>query len=469
MRTRSLIGNLFTAFFAQGISFLASAIMSLLLPKVLDIEQFGYWQLFLFYANYVGFAHLGLNDGVYLINGGISREKINKRNINSQLICSIAFQSAVALLIILCICRVQLDDNRRNVIICTAIFMVLQNAASFLGYLFQAMNETKKYSYSVIINKVVFIVCLAAVFLFHEKQYNYVVFIYMLSTIISLIYCFYNARDFIKYGVNAFIVAIKGCLQSINVGYKLMFANVSDICILGIAQYLIDECWGISVFAKLSLAISLVNFFITFMTQASMVLFPALRQEDIDNRLKFYIRSRDALSLITPIVYVCYAPIVYILSLWLPNYSESFLFFAYLLPICVFNIKMDICCTTYFKVFRYESQLLIINIIAVALSVSFSVVSAFLFHSLIGVVAAPVIVIMMRSLGAELYLNHMFDVKASLLSVYNIIISILFIVVYKSFNMAMAGITILIIYMIYIVCNYKTLQELYHSFMVALK
>jgi O-antigen/teichoic acid export membrane protein len=469
MKIRSLISNLFIAFFAQGISFLASAIMSLLLPKVLDVEQFGYWQLFLFYANYVGFAHLGINDGIYLLNGGIRRNDIDKRNINSQFTFSVLYQTAIAILVILFVCGIDIDNNRRNVIICTAVFMVIQNAASFLGYLFQAMDETKKYSYSVIINKIAFIASLFCLFIFHNKQYYYVIAIYMIATTISLLYCLYNAKKFIVSGIITFRYTVKECIQSINVGYKLMFANVSDMCILGIAQYLIDNRWGISVFARLSLAISLVNFFITFMTQTSMVLFPALRQEDLNNRLKFYTQSRDALSLITPIVYVFYAPIVYILSFWLPNYRESFLFFAYLLPICVFNIKMDICCTTYFKVFRYEKQLLIINVIAVTLCAVFSLIPAFLLHSLIGVVAAPVIVILLRSLCAELYLNRMFHVNTSFLSIYNVIISILFIFVYNSCGLMLSFIVMCVAYLIFLAVNYKTVIRLYHSFMHAVE
>lgn len=469
MKIRSLIGNLFIAFFAQGVSFLASAIMSLLLPKVLDVEQFGYWQLFLFYANYVGFAHLGINDGIYLLNGGIRRNDVDKRSIKSQFSCSVIYQTVMAILIILFACCIDIDANRRNVIICTAIFMVIQNSASFLGYLFQAMNETKKYSYSVIINKVVFIASLLCLLIFHSKQYYYVVAIYMLATSISLLYCLYNAKEIIVCGLNKFRDTVKDCIKSINVGYKLMFANVSDMCILGIAQYLIDERWGISVFARLSLAISLVNFFITFMTQTSMVLFPALRQENLNNRLKFYTRSRDALSLITPIVYVFYAPIVYILSLWLPNYRESFMFFAYLLPICVFNIKMDICCTTYFKVFRYEKQLLIINVIAVILCAVISLIPAFQFHSLIGVIAAPVIVIVLRSLCAELYLNRMFHVHTSFLSLSNVIISMLFVFVYNSCGLMSTFIFMCVIFLIFLVIHYKTIIQLYHSFISAVE
>lgn len=66
MNFKSLASNMVTAFAAQGVSFLASVAMSLIVPKVLGVETYGYWQLFVFYASYSGFFMLGLNDGVYL-------------------------------------------------------------------------------------------------------------------------------------------------------------------------------------------------------------------------------------------------------------------------------------------------------------------------------------------------------------------------------------------------------------------
>ena len=65
------ITNLKTALLAQFISLAVNVIMSLLVPKQLNIKEFAYWQLFLFYANYVGFFLFGLNDGIYLRLGGM--------------------------------------------------------------------------------------------------------------------------------------------------------------------------------------------------------------------------------------------------------------------------------------------------------------------------------------------------------------------------------------------------------------
>ena len=62
--------NLIYALIAQTISLLLSLIISFIVPKFLGVEEFGYWQLFVFYSSYVNIAQLGISDGLYLRLGG---------------------------------------------------------------------------------------------------------------------------------------------------------------------------------------------------------------------------------------------------------------------------------------------------------------------------------------------------------------------------------------------------------------
>ena len=50
MNLRKLLSNFSVAVAAQGLAMLVSLIVMLLLPKMLSIAAFSYWQLFIFYA-----------------------------------------------------------------------------------------------------------------------------------------------------------------------------------------------------------------------------------------------------------------------------------------------------------------------------------------------------------------------------------------------------------------------------------
>ena len=70
------------------------------------------------------------------------------------------FQSIYALLIMLFAFFFIKDNNRQFVLYATAIVLVINNVALYLGYVFQACNETKLFSISVIIDKLIFLISL---------------------------------------------------------------------------------------------------------------------------------------------------------------------------------------------------------------------------------------------------------------------------------------------------------------------
>lgn len=410
----SLAKNAGTAFLAQGVAMLLSIIQTLLVPKLLGTTQYGYWQLFIFYQDYVGFAHLGLNDGVYLVKGGQSRDVIDKRSVNSQFAFGICFQLVIALAIVLVALGGGFGPDRTFVIVCTGVFLTIQNAANFLSYLLQAMNETRRSSYSVIVERLTFLVPLVVLLVVRYHSYQPFVISYIFSSIVQLCYCAWFCRDFIKSGLASLPEAAREAWGSIRVGFKLMMANIASSLILGVARFAIDAAWGIDTFGELSFALSMVNFFLAFVSQASMVLFPALRQVDSDEVKGFFRNAKDVMSLFFPVIYLLYYPMIWLLSLWLPKYANSFIYFVFLIPICVFDSKMNICCATFFKVLREEGRLLWINICTCGVSAVLTLVGVFAFKSIFFVIGGAVLAIVGRSIWSEAWLVHELTVPSSL-------------------------------------------------------
>lgn len=412
MNFRSLASNMAAAFAAQGVSFLASVAMSLLVPKVLGVETYGYWQLFVFYASYSGFFMLGLNDGIYLIEGGNTRGEIDKRAVNSQFRFGMALQLVVAAIAAALAVFCAPERQRSFVLLAFALYTVLYNLSGFLGYIFQAMNETKLFSYSTMIERLVFLVAIVAMFLMRVPDFEPYVLVFLLSKACSLGYCVFHSRDFLAAGSLGALESTRLSLSSVKVGFALMISNVASMLILGVARALVDGAWGIEAFGRVSFWLSMVNFFITFVSQASMVLFPALRQGTEDERKSFYRGIRDAMEIAFPAVYLLYFPLAWALSLWLPQYADSVRFLAILLPVCVFDTKMDLCCTTYFKVLREERTLLKVNLCTLAGSAALSVVGVYVIGSLDAVLLGTVACIVLRSLWSELHLDRRLGIPA---------------------------------------------------------
>lgn len=425
---KKLASDALVAFFAQGISMLISAITSILVPKIMGIEDFGYWQLFMFYTSYVGLFHLGINDGIYLEQGGISRSKINKRAISSEFLFSIIYQFVFAVILIFVGFFSLTASSRAFVIVSTAVFLLLNNLSNFLGFLFQSMNETKKYSISVLIDRLIFLIPLSVFLVLRCNDFKLYILAYACSKTCCLLYCIYYSRDILSAKKYPLKETFALSMNSIRIGFKLTIANISSMLIVGIARALVDMNWGIKEFGQVSFALSLVTFFLTFVSQASLVLFPALRTIDRKELVHIYSSIKLFMSYFFPFAYLIYFPIAWIMRLWLPQYSTAISYLAILMPICVFDTKMDICCITYMKVMRMEKQLLSLNFSCVCISAIGCYFAAKIFHSIHSILIVAVLIVILRSVIAEILVNQKLNIASDNITLFELFVTILFII-----------------------------------------
>jgi len=455
---RSFLGNLMYAFIAQGISLVLSLITSLIIPKVLGLNAFSYWQLFLFYASYVGFFHLGLNDGVYLKYGGISYEDMDKKSLGGQFRISVYIQVCIAFIIIIGTMIICKDDGRIFVLIATAIYMVMFNLSLYLGYIFQAANRTKVYSLSVIIDKMFFLMAVIIPLLLRIENFITYIIIYLVGKGISLIYCIYRGKEIVFSPIMSIHASIIDTWNSMKIGINLTLAAIASMLILGIGRFVIDANWGIEVFGKVSFSLSLSSFVLTFISQISMVLFPALRQTNTENQRFLYYKIRDVLAIVLPMVLLLYIPVKLLLSLWLPEYGESLRYLAILLPICTFDGKMNLLCNTYFKVLRKEKFLFKINIISMSFSFCISFIGTYIFNNVMVVLIGMVVAVAIRSCISEIYLAKLMDNNILKRLIQEIGITIIFMIASWYFTELFAFLLILIVFIGYIILN-KNLMD----------
>lgn len=115
---------------------------------------------------------------------------------------------------------------------------------------------------------------------------------------------------------------------------------------------------------------------------------------------------RGSLASLLPLVYILYYPGCWLLALWLPQYADSLRYLAIILPVCVFDCKMQLLINTYLKTFRKENALLWLNVATLAVSLGLCSLFAFVFSDLIMTAASMVVAIALRSFVSEIYLGR---------------------------------------------------------------
>lgn len=409
MNFKKLFGDLITAFGAQGFSFVCSVVTTLFVPKILGVEEYAYWQLFVFYSSYVSFFQLGLNDGVYLQHGGESRCSIDKGLIRGEMHVGLCYQ-AVAAVVIAGYGLVCEDDwGRTFVILASAVYLLLSNTTYYVSYVFQAINETRVASYSTVVNRAVYIVpLLMCIFLRVDDFFVYVCF-YLFSQAASLAYCLWKGREFLRARPPTFREAVRKTLASMKIGIVLTMANVTGSLIVGMARLVIDWAWGLSAFGEVSLSLSIVNFALTFISQIAMVLFPALRTVGSERAREFYARIRDGLAVVLPFAMLLYVPLRALVGFWLPQYAESLIYLAFLFPVCLFEAQSNLTVVTFLKVRSEPRMLLAINATSLVFAVIVQVVAAFVAGSPEAVVVASLLGVAFRYTVGTVYLGGVYE------------------------------------------------------------
>lgn len=451
--------NFIFAFFSQAIALLISIFSSLVLPEFLGVENYGFYQLFIFYANYVGFALLGLNDGIYLRFGGEHKQNMDKSMLSTQFNICAAFQFILAVLGFIALLVVPMDKDRQFVLSATLIFMIVYNLSGYIGYVFQTVNDTHLYSKSVIIEKVVFVVLLLALFAFKVRAHEAYILSYTIGKGACLGYCIIVGRDYIFCKQASLPAAFKEIAKNIKVGINLMLANIASLLILGIGRFFIDIRWGIESFSKISLLLSIISFVLVFITQVSMVLFPQLRRNTEGERRHLYNKLSKLFLYAMPFVFILYAPAKLFIDRFLPNYSDAVFFLVYLLPFCGFEAKTSLLFNTYMKVYRKQHMLLIFNVISALTSLVLSIICAYVLNSLTAVVISMVIAVGIRCYCFEYYLAKIMGNKNTARICFEIAFIALFVVLFDILPLLTSNIILLAAIPVYIFVQNKFLNK----------
>lgn len=328
------------------------------------------------------------------------------------------------------------------------IYYIVYTCHNFLGYIFQAVNETNIYSKSIIIHRIFFLLSqLILIWILCKNVFFYIPF-YILAIAIALMYLLLKIYPFFKDANFDFNLGRKEAWISIKVGISLMIANVCSTLVLGVGRQIIDVHWGLLTFGKISFSLTLINFALTFISQIGLVLFPALRRLNRNNLQNYYKNLTLGLFYILPLMYVLYLPLQFILRYWLPDYSKSIDYLSIILPICYFDGKMNLIGNTFFKVLNKQVLLLKINILAIIFATVWGLIGAYIFNNVTFVIVGMVATIMFRSIISDLILSKDIHVKVINLELMDILLAIIFMLVANNFAWYIAMLVILILYIL---------------------
>ncbi len=444
---------------ANIIRLLISIVLTLLLPKLLGVEEYSYWQLYLFYVTYTAYSSLGFCEGVYLKHGGKEYKELEPKMIGSQFWALAVYEIVFCTVGAVVALGVVQGENKGLILTLALVSSLFDILRYFLQSVLQATNRISEYAKIVTSERVLFFIIVILCLLLGVRDFRVLIFAEIIARIISMVYAICVCRDVVFGGIKYGKAEFSETREIIGIGFKLLLANLASQLIIGVVRFMIEQHWGTVVFGKVSLTLSLSNMIVTCISAVSIVLFPVLKNLEKDKLNELYETMRVVLTVPILFVLLFFVPMKVILCAWLPQYADSLKYLAILLPICLYETRFYALINTYQKAYRRENEILLVNGISVAVSVLLSVITVYVCDNLDLAVVAIVVLMIFKSCLAETLLGRHIGVRVFRANAMETLVVGIFIVSSMFFSYQYAVLTYLVTYLAYLWATRKQIKR----------
>lgn len=446
-----LFKNFSYTFLANLFSMGVSALTILIIPRIVDVDIYGYIQLYIFYVSYTTYLNFGIPDGIYIRYGGKDYNTLEKGVFASQFWLINGLILVAALLTLSGMFRSGGNPNTTLIILWAFVSAIIVVPRTLLTFTLMTMNIIVEPSISMIIERFVYFIIVLVLIFAGVKSFEPYIYADLIGKLLSAFYIILKFPELIKLKGAGFGITLKEAWENIKVGIKIVGASIASISIIGAVRFAVSKAWGVGVFAKVSLSLSIANLFLIFINAVSVAIYPVICRSSLDKLKTIYPILDNILQLSLSIMLAFYFPIRVILSLWLPQYNESLTYMALLFPMCIFECKSALILNTYFKALRKEKYILISNLVALAASVILTFVSVVIFENITFAISTIPILLGIRTVYSEVIISKILNIKNLNEIIFEVGVSLFFVLCnwyvegIKGFGLYLIGILVYVV------------------------
>ena len=411
VQARMLLRSLSWATGSTAFSLASSLAVALLVPKLLGVEEYGHFQLYLFWTSYAGALTLGWLDGLTLRYGGSAYESVPRRVLATQLWLLVAAQALVAGAVVTVALLTIEDPAQAFVLTAATVAAALLNVRGLPVALLQATYRARDFSWVLFVERAAFVGLLVIVLGWGTRDHRVLVACSIASILLATVAGLRAIRDIVASKPAPLAAGWREITANVTAGLPLLVSNVAGMLVIGVMRLTIEYRWGIVAFSGVSLLLSMAGLVVALLNVVGLVVFPLLRRVSTERLPATYSAINTLLGAALLAVLVLYEPLRALLSAWLPAYREAWGHLLWILPVAVYEGKQALLFATVLKVLRHERHLLAINVAMLAVTVVLAAVTTTAVQRLDAAVISIAAVVYLRALVAELHVGRLLGLR----------------------------------------------------------
>lgn len=463
LSVKNTLNNLSYLLFSQILILGLGIVRSLIVPAFLSVESFGYWQIYVFYTAYVGLFALGFNDGIYLRYGSYNYKDLPFEKLRSSTRLLIWMLSAFCLISVILLYFFCEDKSLRFALIFSSFNILILGISSVLTFIMQITNQIKRFSFFSVLDKVLVVLSVIMMFFLNNHNYEIIVVVDFISKAAVLLVMVLLYKELFFGKIGSWVSAIKEFRLNINVGVKLMIANLMGMLITGIGRITVQFFGEIKDYASYAFGTSITNIILMGITAISLVLYPTLKRLPKENYQKYFNQINSSITIFNLLSLLLYFPGYYLIQVYFNKYNDVLEYLNLFFVVVVLLSKMSVLNNTFYKILRKEKEMLRANLSVVIVFCICLLIFYGITRSVWSIAFSTVIAMFFRCFSSEIYLKKILNIKIDGKIIIEIGVIVFFVLVTTYLDLLYAALLYALVLSLFIAVNINHIKSLYKS------
>jgi O-antigen/teichoic acid export membrane protein len=378
-----------------------NTLLVFLIPRIVSVENFGYWRLFMLYATYVGLLQLGFLDGVLLRWAGRPLA-----DFHAELRPAVVFLLGLLAVLIVPVGAFawwKFNFDVRFIAFAVLLYAVVYNLTALLLYGLQSARQFKPVAIATAAPTGIFVLLTFVWNTRHVPDFRILIELYCIASAAALLYLWLRVKPF-KNGARSLSAWSIG-ERCVIVGWPIVLSNVGAGLVQSADRLVASWILPIHQFAQYSLASSAM--FVPVMAIAAIyrVFFSHASALQHEGRMRIYAHGVRFLLLAWSLMLPYFFVLEQVVIRFLPKYVPSLPAAGILLFGVFFLAEIQILHTSFAYIYGKQRQFLMLTIAAAAVTFSVGVAMAIYFGSLTAIAVGQLISLAIWWLGNNIALS----------------------------------------------------------------
>ena len=409
---RKFVINIAIVLFSNITSVISGILLGLIVPKIMEVSEYGYYKTFTLYASYIGLFGLGFIDGIYLKFAGNKFEDLDKTKFRSYSRFLILMELAI-MIIVTSVSFFWYSTTTFIPILFVGLDIFAICVTGYFELIGQITMRFKQTSFRKVIKCTLHIVSIGTLFLLYKFSDYYVyAFIFIAITVaidyILLLWYLISYREIVFGHSASFKDTKKDIFSFFRIGIVLLLANLVGQFVFVADQQIVNIFFDNETYASYAFAYNMIHLIAVVTNAISIVLYPTLKQLTKESITTNYSKINSYLLIIVSFCMISYFPLVMIVNGFLPKYNDSLLIFRVILPGVLISSSISVikynCYKTFDKILNYFVKSLVVLLLAIVSDVVvFYIFKSTLYISIVSIVVLLIWYLLVEALFIKQY------------------------------------------------------------------